>query len=138
MNDTNIIIVDDSGDILSALKRELGEEHYDTLLAQSGDEALQILSNVPCKIIISDVKMPVMDGFELLEKVKSLYPDMIRVVLSGHTDVKLVLQIVNERGIDRYMTKPWNTLDLKSTINQCIELYDLRMEVTKLRERLHN
>ena len=79
-----------------------------------------------------------MDGFELLEKVKSLYPDMIRVVLSGHTDVKLVLEIVNERGIDRYLTKPWNTVDLKSTINQCLELYDLRMEVTKLRERLNN
>ena len=137
MGKSDIIIIDDSGDVLSALKRELSDEPYDILYADSGEEALNILSGTSCKVIISDVKMPVMDGFELLEKVRELYPDMIRVVLSGHSDVKLVLEIVNEKGIDRYLTKPWNTFDLKSTINQCIELFDLRKEVMEQRKELN-
>jgi response regulator RpfG family c-di-GMP phosphodiesterase len=137
MEKSDIIIVDDTGDVLSALKRELSDEPYNVLYAHSGEEALHILSGISCKVIISDVKMPVMDGFELLEKVKILYPDMIRVVLSGHSDVKLVLEIVNEKGINRYLTKPWNTFDLISTINQCIELFDLRKEVMELRKELN-
>ncbi len=137
MDTSNIIIVDDSGDILSALERELMDEPYNTILAHSGDEALTLLSSNPCKVIISDVKMPVMDGFELLGKVKTFYPDMMRVILSGHSDVKLVLEIVNERGIDRYLTKPWNSFDLKSTIHQCLELHDLRKEVIELRRELN-
>ena len=136
MGESNIIIVDDSDDILSALKRELSDEPYNVLFAHSGEEALNILSGNSCKVIISDVKMPVMDGFVLLEKIKELYSDMIRVVLSGHSDVKLVLELVNEKGIDRYLTKPWNSFDLKSTINQCIELFDLRREVVDLRKKL--
>lgn len=136
MEKADIIIVDDTSDVLSALKRELRDDPYNVLYSDSGVEALHILSSTSCKVIISDVKMPVMDGFELLEKVRILYPDMIRVVLSGHSDVKLVLDIVNEKGIDRYLTKPWNIFDLKSTINQCIELFDLRREVRELRKEL--
>jgi response regulator RpfG family c-di-GMP phosphodiesterase len=136
MEKADIMIVDDTSDVLSALKRELRDEPYNVLYSDNGVEALHILSGTSCKVIISDVKMPVMDGFELLEKVRILYPDMIRVVLSGHSDVKLVLDIVNEKGIDRYLTKPWNIFDLKSTINQCIELFDLRREVRELRKEL--
>jgi len=136
MEKADIIIVDDTSDVLSALKRELRDEPYNVLYSDSGVEALHMLSGTSCKAIISDVKMPVMDGFELLEKVRILYPDMIRIVLSGHSDVKLVLDIVNEKGIDRYLTKPWNIFDLKSTINQCIELFDLRREVRELRKEL--
>ena len=136
MEKADIMIVDDTSDVLSALKREMRDEPYNVLYSDSGVEALHILSGTSCKVIISDVKMPVMDGFELLEKVRILYPDMIRVVLSGHSDVKLVLDIVNEKGIDRYLTKPWNIFDLKSTINQCIELFDLRREVRELRKEL--
>ena len=137
MEKSNVIIVDDTGEVLSALKRELIDEPYNVLYANSGEEALNILSGTSCKVIISDVKMPVMDGFALLEKVRESYPEIIRVVLSGHDDVKLVLEIVNEKGIDRYLTKPWNSLDLKSTINQCIELFDLRKEVIELRRELN-
>ena len=137
MEKSNVIIVDDTGEVLSALKRELIDEPYNVLYANSGEEALSTLSGTSCMVIISDVKMPVMDGFALLEKVRESYPDIIRVVLSGHDDVKLVLEIVNEKGIDRYLTKPWNSLDLKSTINQCIELFDLRKEVIELRRELN-
>jgi response regulator RpfG family c-di-GMP phosphodiesterase len=136
MEKSNIIIVDDTKEVLSSFKRELRTEPYNVFYANGGEEALEILNENPCKLIISDIKMPKMDGFELLSKVQELYPDMIRVVLSGHSDVKLILNLVNKGGIYRYLTKPWEMEDIKATISQCIELFDLRKEVIELRKRL--
>ena len=138
MGKSNIIIVDDTREILSSMQRELRAEPYNVFYANSGEEALKILSENPCKLIISDIKMPRMDGFELLGRVQEKYPDIIRVVLSGHTDVKLILKLVNKGGIYRYLTKPCEADDIKSTIRQCIELFDLRKEVIELRKRLDN
>ena len=136
MEKSGIIIVDDTKEVLSSFKRELRTAPYNVFYANSGEEALEILKENPCKLIISDIKMPKMDGFELLARVQELYPEMIRVVLSGHSDVKLILNLVNKGGIYRYLTKPWEMEDVKSTINQCIELFDLRKEVVKLRKKL--
>ncbi|MDY6880314.1 MAG: response regulator [Desulfatiglans sp.] len=136
MDRSNIIIVDDTKDVLSSLQRELRKEPYNVFYASGGEEALTIISENPCKVIISDIKMVKMDGFELLAKVKEKYPDMIRVVLSGHSDVKLILDLVNKGGIYRYLTKPWEAEDIKATIEQCIELFDLRKEVIELRNKL--
>ena len=129
MKQSSIIIVDDAKEVLSALKRELKDEPYQLHLAGSSEEALKILEKNTCKVIISDVKMKKMDGFELLEKVREKYPDMIRMILSGHSDVKLILGIVNEKGIDRYLTKPWNIDTLKKSIENGLALYDLKTVV---------
>ena len=134
--DTNIIIVDDAKGILSSFQRDLRREPYNVFYANGGDEALKTLTENTCKVIISDIKMPKMDGFQLLARVQELYPDMIRVVLSGHSDVKLILKLVNQGGIYRYLTKPCTLEDLKATIIQCIELFDLRKEVVELRNKL--
>ena len=136
MEKSNIIIVDDTKEILESFKREMRREPYNVFSATGGEDALEILRENPCKLIISDIKMPRMDGFELLAKVRELYPDMIRVVLSGHSDVNLILNLVNKGGIYRYLTKPWEIEDVKTTINQCIELYDLRKEVIELRRKV--
>lgn len=136
MEKSNILIVDDEKNILSSLKRALQDEPYNVFFAGSGEDALKILSEQPFKVILSDVQMPGMDGFELLEKVKELYPDIISVIFSGLTDVHLILSIVNARQIERYLMKPWSTTDVKLTINQCLELFDLRKEVVELRKRL--
>ena len=138
MEESNIIIVDDTKEVLSSFQRELRTEPYNFYYALSGEDALEILAENPCKLIISDIKMPRMDGFELLAKVQELYPEMIRVVLSGHSDVKLILTLVNKGGIYRYLTKPWEMEDVRSTIRQCIELYDLRKEVVELRQKLND
>jgi response regulator RpfG family c-di-GMP phosphodiesterase len=138
MEKSNILIVDDSKEVLTALDRELDDESYTVLLAQSGLDALQVAADNKIKVIISDIKMPGMDGFELLDRIKELYPNMIRAVLSGHPDVKLILKMVNERGIDRYLTKPWHREDVKTTILQCLELFALRAEVKELRAKLRS
>jgi adenylate cyclase len=136
MENSNIIIVDDTKEVLSAFQRNLRKEPYHLFYASNGEAALEVLSENSCKVIISDVKMPRMDGFDLLARVRELYPDIIRVILSGHSDAKLILKLVNEGGIDRYLTKPWDIEGMKSTINQCIEIFDLRKEVIELRKRL--
>jgi adenylate cyclase len=136
VENSNIIIVDDTKEVLSAFQRNLRKEPYHLFYASNGEAALEILSENSCKVIISDVKMPRMDGFDLLARVRELYPDIIRVILSGHSDAKLILKLVNEGGIDRYLTKPWDIEGMKSTINQCIEIFDLRKEVIELRKRL--
>jgi len=97
--------------------------------ASNGEEALKLFSYYDFKVIISDIKMRRMDGFELLEKVCELNPYISRVVLSGHPDVAFILKLVNEKGIDKYLTKPLDGTDLILASNQCIELYDLRKEV---------
>jgi len=138
MEQSAVLIVDDEQKVLSSLERELREEGFEIFFAESGSEALQILSCYPCKVIITDVKMPVMNGLELLAKVKELYPEMVRIILSGHADTKLILNAVNKEGIDRYLTKPWNIDDVKAVLHQGIELYDLRKEVVSLRAQLRN
>ncbi|MEN8258355.1 MAG: response regulator [Thermodesulfobacteriota bacterium] len=135
MDRPQILIVDDSKEVLTALARELGDEPYTIFYAGSGEEALRIVKEDEIQVIVSDVKMPGMDGFELLDRIKELYPDMVRVVLSGHPDVKLILKMVNERGVDRYLTKPWHGENVKATILQCLELFGLRAEVKELRDK---
>ncbi len=136
MEKSKVLFVDDEKMALAALSRELRKEECTLLFTSSGAEALYRLAENACKVIVADVKMPRMNGFELLSQVKELYPDMIRIVLSGHSDTKLVLEAVNRGGIDRYLTKPWNIDEVVFTLRQSIELFDLRREVCKLRKRL--
>lgn len=136
MAKSQILIVDDSKEILAHLAQELKDEPYTVLLARNGREALEIVTAQQVKVIISAVKMSGMDGFALLDQVKQLCPQMIRVILSGHPDVELILRMVNERGVDRYLTKPWHGEGLKAIIQQCLELFDLRAEVQELRTLL--
>jgi len=131
----SMLIVDDEKKVFSALERELAEEGYVLYFASSGEEALAGLADHPCQVIISDIKMPGMDGLTLLQKVRELYPGMIRIVLSGHADIKLILESVNRYGIDRYLTKPWDPDDLKLTIRQGLELFELKQELAALRQK---
>ena len=73
-----------------------------------------------------------------LDKVYELDPDITRIVLSGHSDVELILKLVNEKGIDKYLVKPFNNADLILAISKCIELYDLRREINNLRMKLNS
>ncbi len=130
-----VLVVDDDKKVSAALKRELEDEGYTVYIAASGDEALALLEVNPCKVVISDIKMPGMNGFELFNKVKAIYPDIIRIFLSGHSDIKLILDFVNKYGIERYLTKPWEKDDLKLNLRQAVELFDLRKEVLELRKK---
>ena len=137
MEPSVVLFVDDEAKVLSALRRAMeGQEGFSCRFAASGEEALRVLQEIHCKVIISDVKMPGMNGLELLGRIKKLYPNIVRAVLSGHADIKLVLDAVNQGGIDRYLTKPWEDDEVIATLSQCIALFDLRQERDTLKEEL--
>ena len=115
-----VLFVDDEQNILSTLKRELQYCEFDPVFASSGKEALDILKGNNIAIIVSDLNMPEMNGFELLSNVWNLYPDTIRIVLSAYSDIENVVEAIERGNIYRYITKPWKIEDLKLIINQSI------------------
>ena len=92
---SKILFVDDKKLVLDGLRRLLRSKRreWDMTFVDSGEAALDTLAASPFQIIVSDVRMPGMDGLQLLERVKALYPDMTRIVLSGHTDQAAVMRL---------------------------------------------
>ncbi len=137
MEKADILIVDDDPKISRLICRILETSCYKIVSAQNGEDALKSISETQFKVIISDVKMSKMDGVELLDKIHELNPDITRIILSGHFDVQLILKLVNEKGIDKYLVKPCKKADLILAITKCIELYDLRRGVNTLPTKLN-
>ena len=121
----SILCVDDEENILNALKRLLRREGYILKTAKSGLEGLEILKENDIHLVICDQRMPDMGGTEFLAKVKDEYPDIIRVILTGYTDVDSISESVNKGHIYKFLLKPWNDQNLKLEIRQCIEQYKL-------------
>ena len=138
MEIADILIVDGDPQVSKLICRTLENSCYKIVSVQNGEEALKLVSEIQFKVVISDVKMSKMDGFELLDRVHELNPDITRIIVSGHSDVELILKLVNEKGIDKYLIKPWENADLILAISKCIELYDLRREVNKLQAKLNS
>lgn len=129
MEKRTILFVDDEQRILTSLKRGLLDEPYNMLFTQSCKDALEILEREEIHVIVTDMRMPEMNGLELLRIVKQKHPRIIRMVLSGYTHVNTILTAINQGEIFRYITKPWKTNDeLKAIIRQAIEYYNLHIE----------
>ena len=119
-----ILIVDDEEYILNSLRRLLYRE-YKVLTALNADDAYKLLyeNNVP--LVISDQRMPKVSGTEFLAKVKEEYPDVIRTILSGYTDVDTITELINKGHIYKFFLKPWNDNDLRLEIKQCLDQHEL-------------
>jgi len=113
-----LLLVDDEPYILNSLKRLLRRENYRVLTANSGPEALEILALNPVRVVISDQRMPEMSGIELLSKVKSLYPDTVRIILSGYSELATVTDAINRGAVWKYLTKPWDDETLKEEVRK--------------------
>jgi CheY-like chemotaxis protein len=112
-----ILIVDDDPGVLNALKRTLHQEPYRVLTATDPMEALHLLATQPVRMVISDQRMPEMTGTELLLQVKLLYPEVVRVILTGYTDEEAIMAAINDGQVYKFLFKPWNSDALK------LELY---------------
>ena len=120
-----IMLVDDDINVLEGYKRQLRTE-YDITTFNSAQEALDHIKNGnEYWVIISDYRMPGMDGVSFLEKVKELSPDSVRVMLSGQADLQAVIDVINKGNIFRFLTKPCEPDDLKKAIADCIRQYEL-------------
>jgi response regulator RpfG family c-di-GMP phosphodiesterase len=127
MKTADILIVDDDSQVSKSICRALKKHNFKILSARNGEDTLKSVLKIRFKIIVSDVKMSGMHGFKLLEKVHDINPDTTRIVLSGHSDLELILKLVNEKGIDRYLVKTWENRGLNLAVGKCIELHDLRI-----------
>jgi len=135
MNRYTILCVDDEENILSSLERVFLEEgDYEIITANSGEEGLKILKERPVDLIISDQRMPGMNGTEFLRKARKLYPDTIRIVLSGFADFDTITKAINEGEIYRLIQKPWEDDDLLLAVKDSLDKYDLMRENKKLQE----
>jgi len=130
-NDT-LLIVDDEPHVISALMRGLDEEPYRISGATGGAEALLMMKERRFKVVISDERMPGMDGAEFLALVKERYPETIRIMLTGHASIEATMCAVNTGEIYRFFTKPWNDIELTLAIRSALEKYDLEQENQRL------
>jgi diguanylate cyclase (GGDEF)-like protein len=115
-----LLLVDDEPSILSSLRRLLRGDGYRILTANSGSEGLQILAENVVDVIVSDQRMPEMTGVEFLRKVRQSYPDTVRIVLSGFTELQTVTDAVNAGAIYKFLTKPWDDEQLRSHIQEAV------------------
>ncbi len=137
-----ILCVDDENDNLEALER-IFRKKYNILKAISGPEALQIIdeSGESISLILTDQRMPDMTGIEVLEKVIGRYPDMIRILITGFTDLESVIQAINKGQIYQYITKPWDPVELSNTVDRAVERFTVGRELaikTKQLETAYN
>lgn len=116
-----IMIVDDEPNILKSLYRVLRRNaDWDVETYENVDHALKRAQTMTFDLVISDYKMPRMDGVEFLNQIKQLQPEAMRIILSGFTELQLLLNAINEVEIFRYVCKPWDDSDLLMTINQAL------------------
>jgi response regulator RpfG family c-di-GMP phosphodiesterase len=135
-NRHTVLCVDDEKSILHSLKRLLRKEDYRLLMASSGEEGLKILKENDVQMVISDQRMPEMSGTEFLAAIKTKYPDVLRIILSGYTNVDAITESINEGHIYKFLLKPWNDQNLKLEIKQALEQYDLIQANKKLDEKV--
>jgi diguanylate cyclase (GGDEF)-like protein len=112
-----VLIVDDEASVVSALKRLLRRDGYRIITAGSAREGLELLATQSVEVILSDQRMPGMSGTEFLSRVKDLYPQTIRIILSGYTELESVIDAINRGAIYRFFTKPWDDAALRKDIH---------------------
>ncbi len=129
-----ILFVDDEVNILKALQRLLRAEPLKVLSASRPQEALELLERTPAQVVVTDQRMPEMTGVELLAAVRERHPDVVRMMLTGYTEMNVAVEAINRGEIYRLITKPWNDDELKATIRQAFDHSDLKREIKRLNQ----
>jgi len=121
-----VLFVDDELNVLKSIKRQFRKVDFRVDFAQSGEEALEkFKTSGPYMVVISDMRMPEMDGVQLLSQIKKIFPDTVRLMLTGNGDQEIAVQAINEVGIFRFLTKPCSTATILSAVNSAIRQYYL-------------
>jgi len=129
-----VLFVDDEGNILKAVQRLLRNEPWQVLTAARGSEALEILDQTPAQVVVSDQRMPEMSGVDLLQAIRERRPNVVRMMLTGYTEMNVAVEAINRGEIFRLITKPWNDEELKATLRQAFDHFDLKEEIKRLNQ----
>ncbi len=131
----NVLYVDDEAGNLGAFKATYRRD-FNIYIAQSAAEGRTILDEHDIEIILTDQRMPEISGVEFLASIIPVYPDPIRILVTGYSDITAVVEAVNKGQIYKYVSKPWDTDCLRGTINEAYEVYSLRKENNRLTTEL--
>lgn len=136
MNDESIqiLLVDDEPNILKALARIL--KRYTVTTANSGIEGLLLAKSTEFDIVISDYRMPEMDGITFLEKFMVIIPDAIRIIVTGYADLDAAQSAINKLGVFRFIKKPWNNLEILNAVEKGLELKHILLENKRLADQV--
>src|SRR5471030_1158525 len=130
-----VLYIDDEIKNLNSFKAAFRRD-FDIFTAISAKEGRKILDSQEIGVIITDQRMPVMTGIEFLESILSIYPDTIRILLTGFSDINAVMDAINRGQVYKYLVKPWQNDELKMYIENALEIYHLRKENKELGRKL--
>ena len=131
----NVLYIDDEPHNLTAFKAAFRRD-YNVYLAESAVEGRQILETYDIHVILSDQRMPVTTGIEFFESLLDIYPEPIRILITGYTDINAVIDAINRGQVYKYLTKPWNENDIRIFVDRAYEVFNLRRENAELTKKL--
>jgi response regulator RpfG family c-di-GMP phosphodiesterase len=134
MQQHTVLFVDDEVNILKAVQRLLRHEPLEVLCAARAQDALDLLGRHRAQVVVTDQRMPEMSGVDLLSAVRERHPDIVRMMLTGYTEMTIAVDAINRGEIFRLITKPWNDEELKATLRQACDHYDLKQEIKRLNQ----
>jgi response regulator RpfG family c-di-GMP phosphodiesterase len=127
-----VLCVDDEPNILSSLRRLLRANGYQVLTADSGAAGLKILADEPVDVIISDMRMPEMNGAQFLAAARASWPDTMRLLLTGYSEIQAIQDAINGGEIYRYITKPWDDQEILRVLHDALERRQLVLDKARL------
>jgi putative nucleotidyltransferase with HDIG domain len=134
MSEHTVLFVDDELNILKAVQRLLRHEPMKVVCASRAQEALELLERTQAQVVVTDQRMPEMSGVDLLSEVRERHSDVVRMMLTGYTEMNVAVEAINRGEIFRLITKPWNDEELKATLRQAFDHYDLKQEIKRLNQ----
>ncbi len=135
MKDITVLYVDDEPNNLIAFRATF-RRNFNIFIAESAEEGMKILEKENVHVILSDQRMPRMTGIEFFETILSRFPEPIRILITGYTDINAVIDAINRGQVYKYLTKPWHEDDIRNFIEKAYEVFRLRKENTELTYQL--
>lgn len=129
---TKVLVVDDETGVLNAMRRLCRRETFQVVTTACPKTGLEYMAKESFGVVVSDQRMPAMDGTRFLEKVRAISPDTIRIILTGYVDIQSAIEAINRGQVHRFITKPWKDDDLRSVLRESVS----RFEMLKENERL--
>lgn len=136
-NTRTVLFVDDEPSILSSVKRALRKEPYNVMVAGNAQEAMDIIIANEVHVVISDQRMPDMDGTDLLQKIKQVSPETVRAILSGYANADVIVDSINKGEVYRFIPKPWEIEELKEAVSQCLKHSEVMVDNYNLIYKAH-
>lgn len=134
-NKISILFIDDEKHNLDSLRATYRRE-WEVFVAENAEQGNRIMQDNPINVVMSDYKMPVKNGVDLLEEYANKYPHVSRILITAHADTPLVSQAVNKGKIHYFLEKPWNNETLRQAVNSCFKINQMNLEITEKNQLL--